>query len=146
MADHFEEVVNLRLHQLDERIDDEASAVKEHFQELKTFITEGFAKQSAELRAEFRAELGAVNADVSTLKADVSTLKADVSTLKTDVAGLKTDVAIMKTDISVLKGDVAGLRREFGRLEYKMDAQFETVHVVLRDIQSRLPPAEARRT
>ena len=55
MADHFEEIVDLRLRALESRVDDEAGAVKEHFLELRQFITESLAAQMAQLRGEMDA-------------------------------------------------------------------------------------------
>jgi acetylornithine deacetylase/succinyl-diaminopimelate desuccinylase-like protein len=57
MADHFEEIVHLRLYALETRVDDEAQAVKEHFDEQRRFITESLVNLAARLRREFRTDL-----------------------------------------------------------------------------------------
>ena len=57
MADHFEEVIGLRVAALEARVAAEAESVKEHFAELQTFITFSLTRQSAELRTEFRRDL-----------------------------------------------------------------------------------------
>ena len=52
MADHFEEVVNLRLSALEARVNEEASAVEQHFAEMRTFITKSLHTLAGQLRSE----------------------------------------------------------------------------------------------
>ena len=62
MADRFEDVLHRRIAALETRVDDEAQSVKEHFDEMRRFITESLNNQTAQLRAEFRAEFAKVRA------------------------------------------------------------------------------------
>ena len=58
VADHFEEVIGLRVAALEARVAAEAESVKEHFAELQSFITFSLTRQTAELRTEFKREIG----------------------------------------------------------------------------------------
>ena len=57
MADHFEEVIGLRVATLEARVAAEAESVKEHFAELQSFITFSLTRQTAELRTEFKRDI-----------------------------------------------------------------------------------------
>ena len=57
MADHFEEVIGLRVAALEARVAAEAESVKEHFAELQNFITFSLSRQTAELRSEFNLDI-----------------------------------------------------------------------------------------
>lgn len=57
MADHFEEVVHLRLSALEARVDAEAMAVREHFLEQQQFIAHSLNTWATTLRGEWRADL-----------------------------------------------------------------------------------------
>lgn len=52
MADHFEEVIGLRVAALEARAAAEADSVKEHFAELQKFITFTATTQVTQLKAE----------------------------------------------------------------------------------------------
>ena len=96
------------------------------------------------------ARLDRIENDISGLRTDVTGLKSDVAGLKTDVAVLKTDVAVLKTDVAVLKTDMAESKAQLGRLESstqrrfdRVDAEFESWGVYIKNEElkkNRLQP------
>lgn len=61
------------------------------------------------LLQDIKGDVANVHATMAT-KADVQAVQSDVTDLKSDVKVLKTDVADLKTDVKVLKSDVTDLK------------------------------------
>ena len=60
VADHFEEVIGLRVAALEAGVAAEAESVKEHFAELQKFITFSLTRQTAELKVELERDIHGV--------------------------------------------------------------------------------------
>ena len=60
MADHFEEIIGLRVSELEAQVAAEAKSVKEHFAELREFITFTVTTQVTQLKVELKRDLGRV--------------------------------------------------------------------------------------
>ena len=57
VADHFEEVIGLRVAALEARVAAEAESVKEHFAELQNFITFSLTRQITQLKEELSLDI-----------------------------------------------------------------------------------------
>lgn len=101
MADHFEEIVNLRLHALETRADDEAAAVKEHFDEQRRFITETLTTQLGKLgedqHEQFEEQRRFITESLRQLRSDFR--------------------AELRAELAVLRGDLGRLDQRLERLE-----------------------------
>ena len=60
MADHFEEVIGLRVAALEAGVAAEADSVKEHFAELQKFITFTVTTQVTQLKVELQRDIHGV--------------------------------------------------------------------------------------
>ena len=147
MADHFEEIVDLRLRALESRVDDEAGAVKEHFLELRQFITESLAAQMAQLRGEMDAFRTEVRGEMGILRSEMGILRGEMGILRGEMDALRGDVDELRADLGRLGQRLGAFqdltRLEFSRLEQKADAHHQATHLVLQDILRRLPPTAA---
>src|SRR5262245_5515454 len=65
VADHFEEVIGLRVSELEGRVAAEAQSVKEHFAELQSFVTFSLTRQTAELRTELAQQAAELRAELA---------------------------------------------------------------------------------
>ena len=139
MADRFEDVIHHRISALETRVDDEARSVKEHFDELRQFITESLNAQAVRLRDELRAEW----------RAEFAQLRDELRTeWRTGLAELRAELraefrAELRAEIGRLEHRLEVLRLDFTRLEQKMDTRFDAVQLILQDIVRRLPPPAA---
>ncbi len=117
MAEHFEEVVNLRLQAMETRVDNELMAIEKHFKELQTFWIESLNKTADRIEARLEVRLDA--RIEPRFRAQTAWLQAE------------------------LEARFSGLRSEFqarlGHLDVKMDAHHNATHLVLHDILRRLP-------
>ena len=71
MADHFEEVIGLRVAALEARVAAEAESVKEHFAELQNFITFSLTRQVGQLRTELKQDFRSVEQRIESLERKV---------------------------------------------------------------------------
>lgn len=129
VADHFEEVIGLRVSALEVRVATEAEAVKEHFAELQSFITFSLARQSTELREEIRREIGRLDGRIDRLEQRFDKLE------------LRFDVLEQRFDRLELRVD--RLEQRFDGLERKFDAHHEAIKLILGEILDRLPARHA---
>ena len=111
MADHFEEVIGLRVAALEAGVAAEAESVKEHFAELKNFITFSVTRQITQLRTEF---------------------KRDIRRVEQRLGGVE-------QRLGALEQRFDGLERRFEGLDRKFDAHHEAIKLILSDILDRLP-------
>ena len=112
MAEHFEEIVQLRVSALETRVDVETKAVQEHFQELMSVINDGVV----ESRQEFRL-----------LKGRMTALEGRMDRL---------DERMDRLEVRMDRLEV-----RFDRWERKLDAHIEATTVAFREILRRLPSA-----
>ena len=61
MADQFQEVIERRVAALEARVAAETESVKEHFAELRNFITFSVTRQIAELQVDVKRDIGRVD-------------------------------------------------------------------------------------
>lgn len=138
MAEHFEEVVNLRLRALETRVNEEVGAVEKHFAELRVFITESLNTQLAQLRAglrsEFYSEIGGLRSE---FHSEIGGLRSEI---RSELGRVRADVGRIEQRLGNFQETT---RLEFGRLEQRMDAHHQATHLVLQDILRRLPAASA---
>jgi chromosome segregation ATPase len=119
VADHFEEVIGLRVAALEARVAAEAESVKQHFAELQSFITFTVTTQVTQLKVEFKSDLRRVE----------QRLDGRIDGLERRFDGLE-----QRFD---------GLEQRFDRLDRKMDAHHDAMKLILGDILSRLPATQS---
>ena len=155
MADHFDEVISIRIAELETRVNDEAQAVKEHFDEQRRFITESLNNQTQELRLEFRAEISRLDGRIDGLELRFDRLERRFDVIEQRFDRLERRFDVLEQRFDTLERRFGTLERRFGGLEqrfdglehrvdgleHKMDARFDAVHLVLREILDRLPAA-----
>ncbi len=113
MADHFAEVVGLRLSRLEARAEAEEQAVKAYFLEQQQFITFSLNRFGEILRSEWRADLTAA---LGALRAE---LGAEIASVKTELDGkigrvkaeLGAEIAAVRTELGA---EIASVRAELG--------------------------------
>ena len=111
MADNFEEVIGSRVAALEARVPAEAESVKEHFAELKNFITFSVTRQITELRTE----------------------------VKQDTRRVEQRIDRLEERFDRLERRFDGLEQRFESLDRKFDAHHDAMTLILGDILSRLP-------
>lgn len=139
MADHVDEVLQLRLRDVETRVDNEANEVKEHFAELRLFMAEGLQT----LKVELRQEMGELKIE---LRQEIAELRVE---LREEIAGLRVELrSELRAVRAELRSEIARLDRRldahelrFTALEQKIDAHHAATHVVLQEILHRLPSA-----
>jgi predicted nuclease with TOPRIM domain len=133
MAEHFEEIVQLRVSALETRVDVETKAVQEHFQELMSVINDGVVESRAgflECRQEFRG-----------LKARMTALEGRMDRLEERMDRLEERMDRLEVRMDRLEVRMDRLEVRFDRWERKLDAHTEATAVAFREILRRLPPA-----
>jgi chaperonin cofactor prefoldin len=131
VADHFEETIGLRVTALEA----EAQSVKEHFVELKEFITFSLTTQLGRLRTELKQ-------DISGLDQRLGGLERRFGGLDQRIGGLEQRFGGLDQRLGGLEQRFGGLEQRFDRLERKMDANHEATRLILADILDRLPPRD----
>ena len=92
------------------------------------FVTEPVFKAAiAELRTEFRTDLGNVRAEVAEVRGEVAGVRAEVRQLRGEVTQLRGEVTQLRGEFTQLRGevtqlhgDVAGIRVEMSRMETRL--------------------------
>ena len=160
MADHFEEIIGLRVAALEARVAAEAESVKEHFAELQNFITFSLTRQTAELRTEFSRDLRRVEQRLDgveqrlgklELRFDALELRFDALERRFDglerrfdglerrFDGLEQRFDGLEQRLDGLEQRFDGLEQRFDGLDRKVDVHYEAVKLILSDILARLP-------
>ena len=65
----------------------------------------------------------AIKAEVTALQTDVSKMKTDVAVLQNDVSKMKTDVAVLQNDVSRIKGDISELKVDMKKVLERLPKQ-----------------------
>jgi hypothetical protein len=112
VAEHFEEILQIRLQALEARVEDDAMGTERHFKELQDFWTQNLDKSTAALRGE---------------------LSEDIDQSRT---GLQAEIRQVRSD---LETKMDGTRADLHRFERKMETQLETIHLLLQDVLRRRP-------
>jgi septal ring factor EnvC (AmiA/AmiB activator) len=126
VADHFEEVVGLRLSQLEARADAEEKAVKASFLDQQQFITFSLNRVAEALRIGWRAEL-----------------RSEIAGVRRELNDVKSEVRQVHRRLASVEQTMNSVKQNMNSVERKMDAQHEVTQRALRDILKRLPPARA---
>ena len=116
VADHFEETIGLRVAALEAQqavTATEAESVKQHFAELREFITFTVTTEVTQLREEFQRDLRRVEQRLNEHDQRFDRLEHRID----------------------------GLEQRMDQLDRKMDAHHEAIKLLLGDILSRLPPS-----
>jgi hypothetical protein len=143
VADHFEEVIGLRVSALEARAAAEAETVKEHFVELRNFITFSVTNQITELRAELKRDIARVEKRLDGLEQRFDGLGQRFDGLEQRFDGLaqRFDGLDLKVaGLAVLNHKVDRFDWKVDGLDRKVDAHHEAVSLILSDILARLPP------
>lgn len=129
MADHFEEIIGLRVSELETQVAAEAKSVKEYFAELREFITFTVTTQVTQLKAEFRRDLDGVEQRLGG-RIDGLERRLDGHDRRLDGIERRLDGHDQRFD---------GLEQRFDGLDRKVDANHEAIKLILSDILERLP-------
>jgi hypothetical protein len=151
VAEHFEEVVGLRLTRLEARADAEEKALKAYFLDQQRFITFTLNRFAETLRSEWRADLTSAVAEVrlelhavkGEVLRDLNGVKVDLDGVKNELNGLKVDMVAVKGELNDVKVEMRQVHQRIDAVEQKVDSHHDVTQRVLREILERLPPAAA---
>jgi chromosome segregation ATPase len=155
VADHFEEVIGIRVAALETRVAAEADAVQEHFAEQQRFIAFSLTRQSEQLIAVLDLRFGQHDVRMDGLDRRIDGLDLRVDGLERRIEGLDLRVGELDRRMERLDQRMDGLERRMDsldqrmdrfehrleQLERKVDIQFQAVKLLLSEILDRLPPA-----
>ena len=141
VADHFEEVIGLRVAALEARVAAEAESVKEHFAELQNFITFSLTRQITQLKEELSLDIRRVEQRLERLEQRFDGLEQRFESSSggsTGSSGGSTDSSSGSTGSSTVAGSSSG-----SGLDRKFDAHHEAIKLILSDILARLPASRS---